>query len=408
MAARYRDLAGFYKRPRIPRRTQAHFRTRWTPYLEMTEIADRTLRARGPALLFENPRRLFDTRCLPTCSAPSSAWRWAWAPMTSSALREIGELLAYLRQPDPPKGLRDAWEKAPLLRKVLDMGPKLVRNPPCRTHLREGDDVDLYQLPDTDLLAGDAGPLVTWPLVITRGPEQAAPEPGHLPHAADRRNKLIMRWLAHRGGALDYRDWQLQHPGERYPVSHGAGCRPGHHPRRRHPGAGYAVGVCLRRPAARRQDRGDECITPAVQPMICRYRPAEFMLEGHIHPDDMADPRVPSAITPVITTRSTASRCSRSTASPPRGNPIYHSTYTGRPPDEPAILGVALNEVFVPLLQKQFPEIVDFYLPPEGCSYRMAVVSMKQGIPRARQAGDARDLELPAPVHVHQVRRRHR
>jgi 4-hydroxy-3-polyprenylbenzoate decarboxylase len=219
------------------------------------------------------------------------------------------------------------------------------------------------------------------------------------------RNKLIMRWLSHRGGALDYRDWCEQNPGERYPVAIALGADPA-----TTLGAVTPVPDALSEYAFAGLLRGaktelTECITP-----LCRDNnlqvpaTAEIILEGYLQPGEEADEGPFGDHTgyyneverfPVFTVETMATREA----------PIYHSTYTGRPPDEPAILGVALNEVFVPLLKKQFPEIVDFYLPPEGCSYRMAVVTHAQGIPRPRQARDARDLELPAPVHVHEVHR---
>jgi 4-hydroxy-3-polyprenylbenzoate decarboxylase len=261
------------------------------------------------------------------------------------------------------------------------MGPKLVRNPPCRTHVREGDDVDLYQLPIQTCWPGDAGPLVTWPLVITRGPNKPRQNLGIYRMQLIGRNKLIMRWLSHRGGALDYRDWQLQHPGERYPVALALGADPA-----TTLGAVTPVPDTLSEYAFAGLLRGGktelcECITPLCRPMTCRCRPAPSTSSRATWSPARKPTRGPSAITPATTTRWSAFPVfTVDRHQPPRG-PIYHSTYTGRPPDEPAILGVALNEVFVPLLKKQFPEIVDFYLPPEGCSYRMAVVSMRKEYP---------------------------
>lgn len=379
MSARYDDLRDFIadlesrgELRRVSREVD--------PYLEMTEIADRTLRARGPALLFENPKG-HNTPVLANLFGTEQRVALGMGADEVSALREIGELLAYLRQPDPPKGLREVWEKAPLLRKVLDMGPKMVRNAPCRTHVREGDDVDLYQLPIQTCWPGDAGPLVTWPLVITRGPNKPRQNLGIYRMQLIGRNKLIMRWLSHRGGALDYRDWQIEHPGEPYPVALALGADPA-----TMLGAVTPVPDTLSEYAFAGLLRGaktelTECITP-----LCRANDlqvpatAEYILEGHLTPGEEADEGPFGDHTgyyneverfPVFTVTSMSFRES----------PIYHSTYTGRPPDEPAILGVALNEVFVPLLKKQFPEIVDFYLPPEGCSYRMAVVSMRKEYP---------------------------
>ena len=379
MAARYGDLRDFINelesRGELKRISQEI-----DPNLEMTEIADRTLRARGPALLFENPKG-HSVPVLANLFGTEERVAFGMGADSVSALREIGELLAYLRQPDPPKGIKELWEKAPLLRKVLDMGPKMVRNPVCRAHVREGDDVDLYKLPIQTCWPGDAGPLVTWPLVITRGPNKKRQNLGIYRMQLIGKNKLIMRWLSHRGGALDYRDWQIQNPGERYPVALALGADPA-----TTLGAVTPVPDSLSEYAFAGLLRGSktelaECITPLCKANDLQVpATAEFILEGYLEPGEEADEGPFGDHTgyyneverfPVFTVEAITSRES----------PIYHSTYTGRPPDEPAILGVALNEVFVPLLIKQFPEIVDFYLPPEGCSYRMAVVSMRKEYP---------------------------
>ena len=350
------------------------------PALEMTEIADRTLRAGGPALLFENPRG-FSTPVLVNLFGTERRVALGMGREEISALREIGELLAYLRQPDPPKGMRDALSKAPVLKQVLNMGPRTVRNPPCQYHAIEGDEVDLHQLPIQTCWPGDAGPLVTWPLVITRGPGKERLNLGIYRMQLIGRNKLIMRWLSHRGGALDYRDWQLQHPGQRYPVAIALGADPATTLAAVTPIpdgiSEYAFAGLLRGS----KTEVAECFTA-----LCREHgltipaTAEYILEGYLEPGELADEGPFGDHTgyyneverfPVFTVEAITHRES----------PIYHSTYTGRPPDEPAVLGVALNEVFVPLLQKQFPEIVDFYLPPEGCSYRMAVVTMRKEYP---------------------------
>jgi len=379
MAARYADLRDFIdaleKQGELKR-----IDLEVDPRLEMTEIADRTLRAGGPALLFTNPKG----SSVPVLANLFGTERRVALGMGAddvSALREIGELLAYLRQPDPPENFRDAIDKAPLLKKVMAMGPKVVRNPPCQVHVREGDAVDLYELPIQTCWPGDAGPLVTWPLVITRGPQKKRQNLGIYRMQLIGRNKLIMRWLSHRGGALDYRDWQEQHPGKRYPVAIALGADPA-----TTLGAVTPVPDTLSEYAFAGLLRGGktelaECVTP-----LCREHglqvpaSAEFVLEGYLEPGELADEGPFGDHTgyynevdrfPVFTVEAITSREA----------PIYHSTYTGRPPDEPAILGVALNEVFVPLLKKQFPEIVDFYLPPEGCSYRMAVVTMRKEYP---------------------------
>ena len=350
------------------------------PNLEMTEIADRTLRAGGPALLFENPKG----HSIPVLANLFGTERRVALGMGQedvSALREIGELLAYLRQPDPPKGLRDVMDKAPVLKQVLNMGPKLVKNPPCQYHAKEGEAVDLYQLPIQTCWPGDAGPLVTWPLVITRGPNKERQNLGIYRMQLLGRNRLIMRWLSHRGGALDYRDWQLQHPGERYPVAVALGADPA-----TTLAAVTPIPDAISEFAFAGLLRGARTDTAHCYTESCREHglqvpaSAEFILEGYLEPGELADEGPFGDHTgyyneverfPVFTVEAITHRES----------PIYHSTYTGRPPDEPAVLGVALNEVFVPILQKQFPEIVDFYLPPEGCSYRMAIVTIRKEYP---------------------------
>ncbi|TGD73879.1 4-hydroxy-3-polyprenylbenzoate decarboxylase [Mangrovimicrobium sediminis] len=350
------------------------------PNLEMTEIADRTLRAGGPALLFENPKG-HSVPVLANLFGTEQRVALGMGAESMDALGEIGELLAYLRQPDPPKGVRDLVDKAPVLKQVLNMAPKVVRNPPCQYHAREGDGVDLYQLPIQTCWPGDAGPLVTWPLVITRGPEKERQNLGIYRMQLIGRNKLIMRWLSHRGGALDYRDWQQRHPGEPYPVAVALGADPA-----TTLGAVTPVPDTLSEYAFAGLLRGEKTEVAECFTERCRAHglqvPAssEFILEGYLAPGEMADEGPFGDHTgyyneverfPVFTVEAITHR----------EDPIYHSTYTGRPPDEPAILGVALNEVVVPLLKKQFPEIVDFYLPPEGCSYRLAVVTMRKEYP---------------------------
>jgi 4-hydroxy-3-polyprenylbenzoate decarboxylase len=350
------------------------------PNLEMTEIADRTLRGGGPALLFENPKG-YDMPLLANLFGTEKRVAQGMGADSIEALREIGELLAYLRQPDPPKGMRDLIDKAPLLKKVLNMGPKTISRPPCQDVVIDTDAIDLNKLPIQTCWPGDVGPLVTWPLVVTRGPEKPRMNLGIYRMQLIGRNKLIMRWLSHRGGALDFRDWCLKRPGEPYPVAIALGADPA-----TTLGAVTPVPDALSEYAFAGLLRGGKTELANCLTQRCKDNellvPAnsEIILEGYIDPEEMADEGPFGDHTgyynevesfPVFTAEKMTTR----------KNPIYHSTYTGRPPDEPAILGVALNEVFVPLLQKQFPEIVDFYLPPEGCSYRMAVVSMRKEYP---------------------------
>ena len=345
------------------------------PYLEMTEICDRVLRAEGPALLFENVKGS-STPVLGNLFGTPKRVAMGMGEDKVEALREIGKLLAMLKEPSPPKGMKDAWKQLPMFKKVLDMAPKKIKNAACQQNVIEGDDVDLKNIPVQTCWPGDAGPLITWGLVITRGPEKPRQNLGIYRMQVIGKNRVIMRWLAHRGGALDFRDWQQKHPGEPFPISVALGADPA-----TILGAVTPVPDTLSEYAFAGLLRGSRTeLTQCVGNDLQVPASAEFVLEGHLHPNDNA-PEGPFGDHtgyynevddfPVFT-------IDRITH---RDKPIYHSTYTGRPPDEPAILGVALNEVFVPLLQKQFPEITDFYLPPEGCSYRMAVVTMRKEYP---------------------------
>ena len=345
------------------------------PHLEMTEICDRVLRAGGPAILFENPRG-HDVPVLANLFGTPKRVAMGMGEESVEALRETGKLLAMLKEPDPPKGMKDAWEKLPMFRKVLDMAPKEKKQAPCQQIISRGDDVDLSRIPVQTCWPGDAGPLITWGLVITRGPEKPRQNLGIYRMQVIGRNRVIMRWLAHRGGALDFREWQLAHPGEPFPVSVALGADPA-----TILAAVTPVPDTLSEYAFAGLLRGSRTeVASGISNDLRVPATAEYVLEGHIMPGDVAEEgpfgdhtgyynevdSFPVFSIELITHRE---------------EPIYHSTYTGRPPDEPAILGVALNEVFVPILQKQFPEIVDFYLPPEGCSYRMAIVSMKKQYP---------------------------
>jgi 4-hydroxy-3-polyprenylbenzoate decarboxylase len=345
-----------------------------SPRLEMTEICDRVLRADGPALLFERPAG-HDIPVLGNLFGSVRRVAAAMGVEDAAALRDIGKLLAYLKEPEPPKGLRDLWDKFPLFRQVLNMAPKTRSSAPCQEIVIEGGDVDLARLPVQTCWPDDAGPLITWGLTITRGPAKPRQNLGIYRQQVIGRNRVIMRWLAHRGGALDYRDHISASKGP-FPVAVALGADPATMLAAVTPipdtlseyqfagllrGARTELAKCL----------GSDLQVPAT---------AEMVLEGVIHPGDSAEEGPHGDHTgyyneaehfPVLTVQRITQRRS----------PVYHSTYTGKPPDEPAILGVALNELFVPLLTRQFPEIVDFYLPPEGCSYRLAVVSMKKQYP---------------------------
>lgn len=345
------------------------------PYLEITEICDRTLRAGGPALLFENVKG-HDMPLLGNLFGTPKRVALGMGQDSVEALREVGKLLAFLKEPDPPKGLKDAWDKLPIFKQVLSMGPKNVKRAPVQEVVYEDDDVDLDLLPIQHCWPGDAGPLVTWPLVITKGPHKKRQNLGIYRQQKIGKNRLIMRWLSHRGGALDFLEFQKEHPGEPFPVAVALGADPATILAAVTPVpdslSEYAFAGLLRGSRTELVKCGHADLDVPAS--------SEIILEGFIYPDDMAAEGPFGDHTgyynevdhfPVFTvTRMTMRR-----------DAIYHSTYTGRPPDEPAILGLALNEVFVPILCKQFPEIVDFYLPPEGCSYRMAVVTMKKQYP---------------------------
>ena len=345
------------------------------PKLEMTEIADRVLRAGGPALLFEKPRG-HSMPVLANLFGTVKRVALGMGEEDPARLREVGKLLAYLKEPEPPKGLRDAWDKWPVLKQVLNMAPKEVRSAPCQAIVWEGADVDLARLPIQHCWPGDVAPLVTWGLTVTRGPHKKRQNLGIYRQQVIGANKLIMRWLAHRGGALDFREFQQANPGAPFPVAVALGADPA-----TILGAVTPVPDTLSEYQFAGLLRGAK--TEVVQCLGSDLQvPAssEIVLEGVIHPGETALEGPYGDHTGYYNEQETfpVFTVERITM---RRDPIYHSTYTGKPPDEPAILGVALNEVFVPLLQKQFPEIVDFYLPPEGCSYRMAVVSMKKSYP---------------------------
>jgi len=348
------------------------------PRLEMTEICDRVLRAGGPALLFEKPRghampvlgNLFGT------VKRVALGMGVDAADPTAALRDLGQLLATLKEPAPPTGWKDAWDKLPLLKQVLAMAPRTVSGAPCQETVREETDVDLGQLPVQTCWPGDAAPLITWGLTVTRGPNQRRQNLGIYRQQVIARDKVILRWLAQRGGALDYRDHCLAHPRAPFPVAVALGADPA-----TMLGAVTPVPDALSEYQFAGLLRGSKtevakCLGSDLQVPAS----AEIVLEGVIHPGETALEGPfgdhtgyynEQARFPVLTVERITSR----------RDPIYHSTYTGKPPDEPAVLGMALNEVFVPLLKRQFPEIADFYLPPEGCSYRIACVSMKKQYP---------------------------
>ena len=345
------------------------------PVLEMTEICDRVLQKAGPALLFENPVGSTIPVLANLFGTPQRV-ALGMAQENVESLREVGRLLAFLRSPEPPRGLRQIWEQWPVFRQILNMPPNETRQAACQEVVWEGRDVDLSRLPVQTCWPGDAGPLITWGLVITRGPNQSRQNLGIYRQQVIGPNRVIMRWLAHRGGALDFREFQQQNPGQPFPVAVALGADP----------ATILAAVTPVPDALSEYQfagllRGARTtVTRCLDSDLQVPASSEIVLEGVIMPNDMA-PEGPFGDHtgyyneverfPVLTIRRITMR----------RDPVYHSTYTGKPPDEPAVLGVALNEVFVPLLQKQFPEITDFYLPPEGCSYRLAVVSIRKAYP---------------------------
>lgn len=395
---KYKDLRDFIAQ--LEQRKQ--FKRIDTPvstHLEMTEISDRVLQKQGPALLFTNAQHNGQKSSMPVLSnlfGTPERVAWGMGAEDISALKDVGELLASLKEPEAPSNLRDAFSKVSMLKSALwDMQAKTVRSAPCQEIVLEGDQVDLNALPIQGCWPGDVAPLITWGLVVTRGPNAKRQNLGIYRQQLLGRNKLIMRWLSHRGGALDFRDHCLANPGQPFPIAVALGADPA-----TILGAVTPVPDSLSEYQFAGLLRGSRTeLVKAIGSQLSVPASAEIVLEGHIlpanHPDAIR-PSVPEGMNPP------AQQDYEMALEGPYGdhtgyyneqdwfpvftveritmrkNPIYHSTYTGKPPDEPAVLGVALNEVFVPLLRKQLPEIVDFYLPPEGCSYRLAVVSIRK------------------------------
>jgi 4-hydroxy-3-polyprenylbenzoate decarboxylase len=344
--------------------------------LEMTEISDRVLRNQGPALLFENPSH-HKLPVLTNLFGTVKRIALAMGQENIQGIRELGQLLAFLKEPEPPKGLKDTWQKLPIFKQILNMNPRIVKKGVVQENVLIDDEVDLSKLPIQTCWPGDAAPLITWGLVVTKGPHQQRQNLGIYRQQVIGRNKVIMRWLSHRGGALDFQQWQQTFPGQRFPIVVVIGADPA-----TMLAAVTPIPDTLSEYAFAGLLRGSktELVPSMLHPDLFVPSQAEIVLEGFIEPNEMADEGPYGDHTgyyneiekfPVFTVERMTHR----------NNPIYQSTHTGRPPDEPAILGVALNELFIPLLQKQYPEIVDFYLPPEGCSYRFAIVSIKKQYP---------------------------
>src|ERR1700754_4063389 len=377
-----------------------------SPHLEMTALADRVLRQGGPALLFENPTG-YRVPVLANLFGTPHRVALGMGAVDISELRGIGQLLANLREPEPPKSVKDAGKLWTMGKALWDMKPAVLRSGPCQEVVQAADEIDLAQWPIQTCWPGDVAALVTWGLVVTRGP-RGVPRPrlrqnlGIYRQQVIGRRELIMRWLAHRGGALDFRDFARINPGRPFPLVVALGADPA-----TTLGAVTPVPDTLSEYQFAGLLRGGrtelaKCLTPGVDTLQVPAR-AEIVLEGFIYPQQ-GEPAPAPAGAPPRPSKGPSSGYEHALEGPygdhtgyyneqewfpvftieritMRRDAIYHSTYTGKPPDEPAMLGVSLNEVFVPLLQKQFAEITDFYLPPEGCSYRMAIVQIKKSYP---------------------------
>ncbi|HEX7758489.1 MAG TPA: UbiD family decarboxylase [Caulobacteraceae bacterium] len=360
--------------------------------LEMTEICTRLLAQGGPAVLFENPIRadgqpspmpclvnLFGTIKRVAMGVTLGVSGGEESRTTAADLRSVGELLAFLRAPEPPRGMKDALDMLPLARTVMGMRPKTVKSAPVQEVVLTGDDIDLSKLPIQTCWPGEPAPLITWPLVVTKGPGAERSDDFNLGIYRMQvigKDRTIMRWLAHRGGAQHHRRWKAAGKREPLPACAVIGADPGTilaavtpvpDTLSEYQFAGLLRGVKV------------ELVKAKTQPLLVPAE-AEIVLEGQVLLDNYEDEGPYGDHTgyynsvekfPVF----------QVTAITMRKNPIYLTTHTGRPPDEPSVLGEALNEVFIPLLRQQFPEITDFWLPPEGCSYRIAVVSMKKAYP---------------------------
>lgn len=372
----YRDLRQFIA-DLEQRGLLKRIQTEVSSKLELTEISDRVLKASGPALLFENVRHDDGSpSALPVlCNLFGTAERIALGMGRSSAdeLREVGELLAYLKEPEPPKGFMDAWQKLPVLKKVLHMTPKLQKKAEWQANTWSGDEVDLNRLPIQTCWPGDAAPLLTWGLVVTRGPHQERQNIGIYRQQKLAKNKLIMRWLKHRGGAQDHQQARQQGM-ERFPCAVVIGADPA-----TILAAVTPIPDTLSEYQFAGLLRGEKTVlTDCLSIPLQVPASAEIVLEGYISLDEYAEEGPFGDHTGYYNETETFPVFVVETMSM-RNDAIYHSTHTGKPPDEPAILGLAFNEVFVPILKKQYPEIVDFYLPMEGCSYRVAIVSIHKG-----------------------------
>ena len=378
----YRSLRDFIARLEAEKRL-VRVTAPVSPDLEMTEIQTRLLAEGGPAVLFENVVAADGTKSeMPVLvNLFGTVERVAWGmERNPDQLREVGETLAALRQPEPPGGLKEAWDKLPLLKQAMTMRPKDSGSAPCQEVVLTGDQIDLGRLPVQTCWPGEPAPLITWPLVVTQGPKPGRDKADAFNLGIYRmqvigRNQTLMRWLKHRGGAQHHARWKAERP-EPLPAAAVIGADPG-----------TIIAAVTPVPDTLSEYHFAGLLRGQRLELVdCRTQPlkvpaeAEIVLEGEVSLEDYRDEGPYGDHTgyynavepfPVFTV----------TAMTMRRQPIYLSTFTGRPPDEPSVLGEALNEVFIPLLRQQFPEIRDFWLPPEGCSYRIAVVSMKKAYP---------------------------
>nr|BET44837.1 MAG: 4-hydroxy-3-polyprenylbenzoate decarboxylase [Candidatus Aschnera chinzeii] len=341
------------------------------PYLEITEIADRTLKSNGPALIFNNP---IGHKIPVLCNLFGTVQRVAMGLKkdNQSDLREIGKLLAFFKDPDHPKGITEIIKTIVKFKKLLHIPTKKIKYAACQEIILNTNNVNLYDIPIMHCWPKDIAPLITWGITITQNLNKRY-NLGIYRQQLLSKNKLIMRWLNNRGGELDYRLWCNKYPTKNFPVSIALGADP-------------AIILSAAMPApntlseyalAGLIQKHRSLVVKSISNDIEVPANSEIIIEGHIKPKDFAIEGPYGDHTgyynekhkfPVVTVTHITTR----------RNPIYHSTYTGRPPDEPSIIGAALNEIFIPILQKQFPEIIDFYLPPEGCSYRLAIITIKK------------------------------
>ncbi|GAB1385673.1 UbiD family decarboxylase [Melaminivora sp.] len=393
----YRDLRDFLQQLETTGELR-RIRQPVSPHLEMTALSDRVLRSGGPALLFENPSGHHMPVLTNLFGTPARVAR-AMGVQDLSEVRAFGQALAALKEPEPPRGLRELWQRRDLVQSLWRMTPQLLRRPPCQEQQWQGHEVDLTRLPIQHCWPGDVAPLITWGLSITRGPHKPRQNLGIYRLQLLSPRQLILRWLPHRGGALDFAEHCRRHPGQPYPVAVAIGADPA-----TLLGAVTPVPDSLSEYQFAGLLRGSRTeLAQAIGLPLQVPAHAEIVLEGHIQPDpehvsgwqhalegpygDHTGYYNECAEFPVLTVERMTQR----------SNALYHSTYTGKPPDEPSMLGLAMNELFVPLLQRAFPEIVDFYLPPEACSYRLAVVSIKKAY-----AGHARRVMMGVWSHLRQ------